>query len=139
VSPARPAVILGLAYMMMAGAPTRYLGVNIGALAIGLTMLALLGRVASVAPRWIGGATVAMAGALLGTAFVGTEVEGISRWVIVGLPFNLASSCCRSWSSPSPNGQRDDDRGHGRCRCRDSPATRPGDGRRARFAWGHAR
>ncbi len=84
VACAAGAVILGLAYMMMAGAPTRYLGVNIGALAIGLTMLALLGRVASVAPRWIGGATVAMAGALLGTAFVGTEVEGISRWVTLG-------------------------------------------------------
>lgn len=78
------AVILGLAYMVIAGAPMRYLEVNVGALAIGLTMLALLGRTLPLGRHWIGGATIAMAGALLATALMGTEVEGISRWVRLG-------------------------------------------------------
>jgi len=78
------AVILGLAYMVIAGAPTRYLGVNVGALAIGLAVLALLGRTLPLDRQWMGGATIAMAGALLATAFIGNEVEGISRWVRLG-------------------------------------------------------
>lgn len=78
------AVVLGLAYMLIAGAPTRYLGVNVGALAIGLTMLALLGRTVPLGRQWAGGVTIAMAGALLATAFAGTDVEGISRWVRLG-------------------------------------------------------
>lgn len=78
------AVVLGLAHMMIAGAPTRYLGVNVGALAIGLTMLALLGRAASMGRQWTGGAILAMSAALLATALTGTEVEGVSRWVRLG-------------------------------------------------------
>jgi hypothetical protein len=78
------AVVLGLVYMVIAGAPARYLGVNVGALAIGLTMLALLGRTFPLGRQWMGGMTTAMAGALLATAFMGTEVEGISRWVRLG-------------------------------------------------------
>lgn len=78
------AVVLGLAHMVIAGAPTRYLGVNLGALAIGLTMLALLGRAALMGRQWTGGAIVAMTGALLATALAGTEVEGVSRWVRLG-------------------------------------------------------
>lgn len=78
------AVVLGLAHMVIADAPTHYLGVNVGALAIGLTMLALLGRTLPLGRQWMGGATIAMAGALLATALVGTEVEGISRWVRLG-------------------------------------------------------
>ncbi len=78
------AVVLGLVHMVIAGAPTRYLGVNVGALAVGLTMLALLGRTASMGRRWTGGAILAMTGALLATALAGTEVEGVSRWVRIG-------------------------------------------------------
>ena len=78
------AVVLGLAHMVIAGAPTRYLGVNVGALAIGLTMLALLGRTAPMGPRRTAGAIVAMTGALLATALAGTDVEGVSRWVRLG-------------------------------------------------------
>lgn len=78
------AVILGLAYMVFAGAPTRYLGINLGALAIGLTMLAMLGRNAAVGQRWTGGAIIAMAGALLATAFLGSAVDGVARWVNLG-------------------------------------------------------
>lgn len=78
------AVVLGLAHMVIADAPTRYLGVNVGALAIGLTMLALLGRTAPIGRQWTGGAILAMTGALLATALAGTEVDGVSRWVRIG-------------------------------------------------------
>lgn len=78
------AVVLGLAYMAIAGAPTRYLVINIGALAIGLTMLALLGRTAAAARQWISGAIIAMAGALLATAFLGVRADGAARWVSLG-------------------------------------------------------
>ena len=78
------AVVLGLAHMVIVGAPTRYLGVNVGALTIGLTLLALLGRTAPIERRWVGGAILAMTGALLATALAGTEVEGVSRWVRLG-------------------------------------------------------
>lgn len=78
------AVVLGLAHMVIAGAPTRYVGVNVGALVIGLTMLALLGRTAPMGRQWAGGAIVAMTGALLATALAGVEVEGMSRWVRLG-------------------------------------------------------
>lgn len=78
------AVVLGLVHMVIAGAPTRYLGVNAGALTIGLTMLGLLGRAGSMGRQWTGGAILAMTGALLATAFAGIEVEGVSRWVRIG-------------------------------------------------------
>lgn len=78
------AVVLGVAYMAIAGAPMRYLGINAGALVIGLTMLALLGRTVAAGQRWTDGAIVVMAGALLATAFLGSEVEGAARWVSLG-------------------------------------------------------
>lgn len=78
------AVVLGLAYLAIAGAPTRYLGINIGALAIGLTMLALLGRAAAAGRPWTSGAIAAMAGALLATALLGAKVGGAARWVNLG-------------------------------------------------------
>lgn len=78
------AVILGLAYMAAADAPTRYLGINVGALAIGLTMLALLGRTVVAGQRWVSGAILALAGALLATALLGSEVDGAARWVSLG-------------------------------------------------------
>ena len=78
------AVILGLAYMAMAGAPTRYLEINVSALAIGLAMLALLGRSVVARHEWTSGAIMAMAGALLATALLGAEVDGAARWVNLG-------------------------------------------------------
>jgi hypothetical protein len=78
------AVALGLAYMMIAGAPDRYLAVNTGALVIGLTMLVLLRRAQITGRQWTGGAIAAMAGALLATALSGDKVDGAARWVSVG-------------------------------------------------------
>lgn len=78
------AVVLGVAYMAIAGAPMRYLGINAGALVIGLTLLAVLGGRAAAGQRWTGGATIAMAAGLLATAFLGARVEGAARWVNLG-------------------------------------------------------
>jgi len=75
------AALLGLAYMAIAGAPMRYLGINIGALAIGLTMLGMLGHAATADRRLADAAIVTMAGASLATALLGSEVDGAARWV----------------------------------------------------------
>ena len=78
------AVLLGLAFMAVTGAPTRYLVINVGALAIGLAMLAALDHSAVASRRWTGGAILAMGGALLATALVGSQVDGAARWVNIG-------------------------------------------------------
>lgn len=78
------AVALGLAYMAIAGAPHRYLGVNFGATIIGLVALTLLGHIEGRGRRWVGTAITAMAVALLATALLGVRVEGASRWVTFG-------------------------------------------------------
>lgn len=78
------AVTLGLAYMMAADAPIRYLGINTGALAIGIALLAILGRTRLADPQSTGGAVAAMAGVLMATALVGDQVDGAARWVRLG-------------------------------------------------------
>jgi hypothetical protein len=78
------AVTLGLAYMAIAGAPVRYLAVNTGALVIGLTLLALLGRIIPAGLRWVSGAILTMASVMLTTAIAGDSVDGMTRWVSVG-------------------------------------------------------
>ena len=77
-------VALGLVYLVCAGAPLRYVGINVGALVIGLTMLALLSRTAVAGERWAGPAVMAMAGVLLITAGLGERIDGASRWVRLG-------------------------------------------------------
>ncbi len=74
-------VALGLAYMASSGAPMRYLATNLGALAIGLTVLLLLGRTGEAGRQWTNGASILIAGALLATALLGVEVDGAARWV----------------------------------------------------------
>ena len=78
------AVTLGLAYMAIANAPTRYLGINIGALVIGMTVLALFSRTVLAKRQWGSIAIITMAGALLATALLGDRVDGIARWVSIG-------------------------------------------------------
>lgn len=81
---ATAAVALGLAYMAVAGAPARYLGINVVALAIGVTLLRLFGRIMLTGPQWAAAAIAAMAGALLATALLGDDVDGAVRWVRLG-------------------------------------------------------
>lgn len=78
------AVILGLVYMAIAGAPARYLAINVGALVIGLAVLATLGRNRIAGQRWAGGTIAAMAGVLLATALLGNTADGAARWVKLG-------------------------------------------------------
>lgn len=78
------AVLLGLAYMMIAGAPLRYLAINAVALVIGLALAAVLGRAGAAGRPWTSAAIATMAGALLATALLGDKVEGATRWVQLG-------------------------------------------------------
>ncbi|MBB6250194.1 hypothetical protein [Nitrospirillum iridis] len=78
------AALLGLVYLTMAGAPMRYLGVNAGALLIGLAMLAMVGGTPWRDRRWSGVMTLAMAILLLGTALFGDKDQDAARWVRLG-------------------------------------------------------
>lgn len=75
------AVLLGLAYLAMAGAPARYLALNAVGLGGGLAVLAAVGRAGA---RWRDPAMLGGAGALLATALLGQTVEGAARWVSLG-------------------------------------------------------
>lgn len=75
---------LGLAYMAMAGAPIRYLGINAGAMALGLATVALLTRLGVHARASHEYVMLAGGIALLGTASFGLSVEGATRWIGLG-------------------------------------------------------
>jgi hypothetical protein len=85
------AVGLGLAYMSAAGAPGRYLLMNLGALVLGATLWLALGRFAGARVAGAGALTLALAVPLLLTVWFGSAVDGAARWVSVG-PFNLQLS-----------------------------------------------
>ncbi|MET1112286.1 MAG: hypothetical protein ABWX67_12235 [Allosphingosinicella sp.] len=78
------AVAAGIAYMQAAGAPPRYLLVNLAALVLGATAWLALGRTAASRLSGAGAATLALSVPLLLTAGFGIAVEGASRWVSVG-------------------------------------------------------
>lgn len=78
------AVGMGLVYMTLAGAPLRYLGMNMAALAIGLVAFAATARFVRQAGHLPGVVTLALGAALLATALFGISVEGASRWVRLG-------------------------------------------------------
>jgi len=85
------AVGMGMAYMLAAGAPSRYLLVNLAALVLGATAWLALGRTAGSRLAGAGPVILALALPLLLTGFFGIAVEGASRWVSVG-PLNLQVS-----------------------------------------------
>jgi cell division protein FtsW (lipid II flippase) len=85
------AVAMGMAYMIAAGAPLNYLIVNLAALVLGATAWLALGRTASARLASAGAVILALAAALLGTAFFGMAADGASRWVSVG-PLSLQIS-----------------------------------------------
>ena len=78
------AVASGLAYMHTAGAPPRYLLVNLAALVLGATAWLALGPAVRSLRAGAGAATLALAAALLLTALFGASADGASRWVYVG-------------------------------------------------------
>ncbi|PAX08834.1 hypothetical protein [Sphingomonas lenta] len=85
------AVASGLAYMLAAGAPSRYLLVNLAALVIGATAWLVLTRTARARPAWAGAAALALALPILLTALFGVAADGAWRWVSVG-PISLQVS-----------------------------------------------
>jgi len=83
------AVGLGIAYLVMAGAPARYIMINIAAFAVG-TVLWLALRVRTPL-RWSGFAMVVLAALLLATAVGGRTLDGVTRWVMIG-PLSMQTS-----------------------------------------------
>jgi hypothetical protein len=72
---------LGIAWMAMAGAPVRYLAVNLVALLLGFLALAVLSRTGDVRR---GVVDLMLAALLLLTAVAGASADGVTRWVPVG-------------------------------------------------------
>ncbi|WP_324751158.1 hypothetical protein SH591_07345 [Sphingomonas sp. LY54] len=85
------AVGLGLAYMAAAGAPARYMIVNLAALLLGAMMWLGLGPRAGAWLARSGWPVVALALSLLATALFGAAVDGAARWVRIG-PINVQIS-----------------------------------------------
>jgi hypothetical protein len=85
------AVGIGMAYMQAAGAPSRYLLVNLAALVLGGTAWLALGSAGRSRPAGAGFAILAMSIPLLLTAWFGIAVEGAARWVRLG-PLTLQVS-----------------------------------------------
>lgn len=81
---AAAAVALGFAYMSAAGAPPRYLAVNLGALILGAAVWLGVGPWASSRLAYGGLVVLALTLPLIATALFGAAVEGASRWVNVG-------------------------------------------------------
>lgn len=79
---------LGIAYLVAAGAPVRYLVVNLAALVLGCAAWLGLGRRPF---PWNGSAVLFLAVPLAATALFGMPIESASRWVTVG-PLSLQVS-----------------------------------------------
>lgn len=78
------AVGIGVAYMQAAGAPSRYLLVNLAALVLGSTAWLALGPAGRSRLAGAGLAILAMSVPLLLTAWFGIAANGAARWVSVG-------------------------------------------------------
>lgn len=78
------AVGIGIAYMQAAGAPSRYLLVNLAALVLGSTAWLALGAAGRSRLAGAGLAILAMSVPLLLTARFGIAANGAARWVSVG-------------------------------------------------------
>ncbi|HEX6376580.1 MAG TPA: hypothetical protein VFZ91_12770 [Allosphingosinicella sp.] len=85
------AVGLGLAYMAAAGAPPRYLVVNLAALVLGASLWLGFGAAARPRPGRDGLAVLILSLPLIATALFGVAVDGASRWINVG-PLSLQVS-----------------------------------------------
>lgn len=84
VACAAAATLLGLFYLVAAGAPVRYAVVNLAALALGLVALGGVDRAALLDRRSGGWAVLALGAALLATGLFGASADGASRWIWIG-------------------------------------------------------
>ena len=75
---------LGLAYMGAAGAPLRYLAMNISALMLGFVSVGIVALCARHPRLTIGVTSLALGSTLLLTSLFGATVDGASRWIAVG-------------------------------------------------------
>lgn len=76
------AVGLGIVYLAAAGAPARYLGINLATFVVGAAIW--LGLGSQAVSRWNGRALLALTAPLMATALFGLAVDGPSRWLSVG-------------------------------------------------------
>lgn len=83
------AALLGVAHLVMAGAPAHFPLVNLAALVVGAAVWLVTRQ--RVPLRWHGPAVLALALLLLATALFGVAIDGASRWVNVG-PLSLQVS-----------------------------------------------
>ena len=76
-------VALGAIYMSAAGAPQRYILVNVAALVAGVVVATLIGRFPGRERRLAGASTIAIGLVLVATALFGVHIDGASRWITV--------------------------------------------------------
>jgi cell division protein FtsW (lipid II flippase) len=75
---------LGVLVMAVAGAPKAYLIINMAALGLGTALLSLMQRTRHNA-AFAGWLVLAAAAGLLATALLGTTIDGVTRWVRIGV------------------------------------------------------
>jgi hypothetical protein len=78
------AVLCGLLFLALTGAPPRLLLINLVALGVGLAVVAIARLLPRPTPAVRDALTLSMAAALLATALLGTEAEGATRWIAIG-------------------------------------------------------
>ncbi|MDQ0464581.1 hypothetical protein QO010_002365 [Caulobacter ginsengisoli] len=74
---------LGLAYLVLAGAPGRYVSINIGAMLLGLVLLGAGCLAERVTRRWSGPLILAGGVLLLLTSQFGASLDGAQRWIVI--------------------------------------------------------
>ena len=77
------AVSLGTVYMTLGGAPDRLIIVNLAALLIGIGLCLWLSQSRTLKPERIALIAPALGASLLGTALLGLQADGASRWISV--------------------------------------------------------
>lgn len=78
------AVLCGLLFMGLTGAPPRLLLINLVALGVGAALVAIARLLPPRPPAVRSAALLGIAAALLGTAMFGISSQGASRWIAVG-------------------------------------------------------
>lgn len=78
------AVLCGLLFLGLTGAPPRLLLINLVALGVGIALVAIVRLLPRPTPGLRTAALLAIPGLLLTTALFGTTSQGASRWIILG-------------------------------------------------------
>ena len=78
------ATSLGIAYLVIAGAPARYPVVNAAAFLLGVVALRGLTGAMEGSSRYVGYLLLALGSCQLVTALIGASADGVSRWIRIG-------------------------------------------------------